>query len=192
MSVCWMSLSRCTCILLWPPCIADMDITFLPCDFFFLSSPNLSRRRLDIYHTSTQNTGRKKSPSEHHRTTLSGYILTTKAHIDNRKNLLCSNNSTRCPPQYGEHRPTSGWDRSGSLGHPSKFQRVSILGSVTVRYSSSGRQQKFATLNKRRHLYSAGWPSRWASAHILVLFVESKLIVYAFDKHNLLCLIICR
>jgi len=22
-------------------------------------------------------------------------------------------------PQYGELRPTSGWDRSGSLGHPS-------------------------------------------------------------------------
>jgi len=24
-------------------------------------------------------------------------------------------------PQYGEHRPTSGWDRYGSLGHPSYF-----------------------------------------------------------------------
>jgi len=31
------------------------------------------------------NTGRKKSPSGHHRTTLSGYIFATKAHIDNRK-----------------------------------------------------------------------------------------------------------
>jgi len=27
----------------------------------------------------------QKSPSGHHRTTLSGYIFTTKAHIDNRK-----------------------------------------------------------------------------------------------------------
>jgi len=38
--------------------IADADIIFLPCGFFpyylsFLSSPNLSGRRLDIYHTST-------------------------------------------------------------------------------------------------------------------------------------------
>jgi len=24
--------------------------------------------------------------------------------------------------QYGERRPTSSWDRSGSLGHPCKFQ----------------------------------------------------------------------
>jgi len=28
---------------------------------------------------------RQKSPSGHHRTTLSGYIFATKAHIDNRK-----------------------------------------------------------------------------------------------------------
>jgi len=34
----------------------------------------------------------KKSPSGHHRTTLSGHIFATKARIDNRKkNLLNSN-----------------------------------------------------------------------------------------------------
>jgi len=49
-----------TIIFLWPPCVADADIIFLPCDFFlssiffFYSSPNLSGRRLDVYHTSTQ------------------------------------------------------------------------------------------------------------------------------------------
>ena len=43
----------------WPPCVADADIIFLPCDFFlssvffFYSSPNLSGRSLDVYHTST-------------------------------------------------------------------------------------------------------------------------------------------
>jgi len=31
------------------------------------------------------NAGPKKSPSAHHRTTLSGYIFATKAHINNRK-----------------------------------------------------------------------------------------------------------
>jgi len=40
----------------------------------------------------------KKSPSAHHRTTLSGYIFATEARIDNRKkNLLSSNISSRCP-----------------------------------------------------------------------------------------------
>ena len=63
-------------------------ILFLSSFFFFLffSSPNLSGRRLDVYHTRlAANTGRKKSPSRHHRTTLSGHIFTTKACIDNRK-----------------------------------------------------------------------------------------------------------
>jgi len=41
-----------------PPCIADTDIIFSSCHFFFLlpslfSSPNLSGRRADVYHTST-------------------------------------------------------------------------------------------------------------------------------------------
>jgi len=45
---------------LWPPCIADAVIIFLPCGFFlllssifFYSSPNLSGRRLDVYHIPT-------------------------------------------------------------------------------------------------------------------------------------------
>jgi len=93
------------------PCVADADIIFLPCCFFFffLSSPNLSRRTLDVYHTSThgaalvriKNAGVKRaasgsqkiqeakiaknSPSGHHRTTLSGYSSATKACIGNRK-----------------------------------------------------------------------------------------------------------
>ena len=47
----------CCCCLLWSPYVIGQTIIFLPCDFylssFFLSSPNLSRRRLDVYHTST-------------------------------------------------------------------------------------------------------------------------------------------
>jgi len=40
------------------------------------------------------------------------------------------------------------------------------IGSVTARHSSSGCQPNFAALSRGRHLYSAGRPSRWASAHI--------------------------
>ena len=77
----------------------------------FFSSPNLSRRRVGVCHTCThgvalvrrcrsetcctrlaENTGhkksRQKSPSGHHRTTLSGYIFATKPRIDNRKKKL--------------------------------------------------------------------------------------------------------
>ena len=80
--------------------------------FFFFSSPNLSRRRLDVCHTSTHGVAlvrisdaglkraargslkyrmqncRQKSPSGHHHTALSGYIFAIKAHIDNRKKLV--------------------------------------------------------------------------------------------------------
>jgi len=41
-------------------------------------------------------------------------------------------------------------------------------GSVTARHCSSGRQPNFAALNRGRHLYSEGRPSRWALAHIVV------------------------
>jgi len=51
---------------------------------------------------------------------------------------------------------------------PANVQRVSRLGSVTARHSSIGRQPNFAELNRSRHLYSAGRPSLWAMAHILV------------------------
>ena len=52
----------------------------------------------------------------------------------------------------------------------------SYIGTVTARHSSSGRQPNFGVVQgmelqnfrRGRHLYSAGRPSRWASAHILV------------------------
>jgi len=38
---------------LWSPYVIGQTIIFLLCGFFFFfSSPNLSRRRLDVYHTS--------------------------------------------------------------------------------------------------------------------------------------------
>ena len=78
----------------------------------------------------------------------------------------------RTPPHvliiWWTYWPTNGWDLLASLGHPFKFQRLSCLGSVTARHSSSGCQPNFATLNRGRHPYLAGRPSRWALAHILV------------------------
>ena len=95
--------------------------------YLSFSPPNLRRRRLDVCHTSThdvalvglkraacgslKNTGRKsrqKSPSGHHRTTLSGYIFATKAIIDNRKKVVKQQYLLHMSPQYGELRPTRG------------------------------------------------------------------------------------
>ena len=84
--------------------------------------------------------------------------------------------------QYGELRPTSGWDRLTSLGQPCKFQLVSRLGSVTCTASSSGRQPDLAALSRGRHLYSAGRPSRWALAHISSTHYFTFYIVYAIQQ----------
>ena len=113
---------------------------------------------------------RQKSPSGHHHTTLSGYIFATKARIDNRKkNLLSSDMSSTCPHNMVNLGPLAAEIVSLVWGTPCNFHRVLRLGSVTARHSSSGRQRNFAALNRRRHLCSAGRPSRWALAHILVL-----------------------
>jgi len=70
--------------------------------------------------------------------------------------------------QYCTLRPTNGWHLFVSLGHPSEFQQVLHLRSVTARHCSNGYQPNFAAFNRGHHLYSAGRPSRWALAHSLV------------------------
>jgi len=91
---------------------------------------------------------RKKSPSAHHHTTLSGYIFATtgKACINNRKNnFLNSNISSICPHNtYVERLPTNGWDPFVSFGHPRKFQQFLLLGFITAPSSLNGGQPNFA------------------------------------------------
>ena len=84
-------------------------------------------------------------------------------------------------PQYGELRPTSGWDRFVSLGHPGNFNGFRVLtallhGTLVVGVSQT------AALNRGRHLYSAGRPSRWALAHILVIRLYTRRSVAAIDS----------
>jgi len=116
---------------------------------------------------------RLKSPSGHHRTTLSGYIFAIKACIDNRKKLLSSNMSSRCPHNIVDFSPLAA-----EIGLPvwgtQLISTASRLGSITARQSSSEHQPNFAALNRGHHLFSVGWPSRWALAHILVYLKIQK------------------
>jgi len=159
------------------------------------------------------------------------YLINQGTYQQVEKKLLKQQYLFHMSPQYGELRPTSGWDRSGSLEHPSKFQQISRLGSITAatslngsqqnfarylavswagtlhthfwgscplrnitlhppslallyfgsitaRHLSSWREPNFAALSTGRHLYSAGQPSRWALAHILVLSVKIYCSIY--------------
>jgi len=54
-------------------------------------------------------------------------------------------------------------------GTPANFNGFHVLAAL-LRSTSSERPADFAPLNRERHLYSAGRPSRWSLAHILVFF----------------------
>jgi len=96
------------------------------------------------------------------------YLTNWGTHRQSEINLLNSSISATYPYDMVNFGPSAEicWR---VMGHPSKFQQASRLGGVTARHSSNGRQANFAALNRGRHLYSAGRPSRWALAHILVL-----------------------
>jgi len=117
------------------------------------------------------NTGRKNYAKNRHLSTIAQLcraISSQLRHVLTIGKKIKQQYLVQMSLQYGELRPTNGCDRLAGLGHPIIFQRVSHLGSVTARQSSSGRQPNFAALNRGRHLCSAGLPSRWALAHILV------------------------
>ena len=81
--------------------------------------------------------------------------------------LLNSNTSSTCPHNMANFGLLTAEICWRVWVTPFQFQRLSRLGSVTARQSNRGRQANFAALNRGRHLYSAGRPSRLA--HILVL-----------------------
>jgi len=157
---------------LWSPYGIGQTIIFSSCGFFYFFFfflfflANLSRRRLDVCHTSThgvalvriedaglkraargslKNTGRKKvaqkSPSGHRRTPFSGYIFATKARIDNRKKILSSNMSCTRLRNTVNFGPLTAEIGSAVWGHPCKFQLVSRLGSAKARHLVVGVSQ---------------------------------------------------
>jgi len=80
------------------------------------------------------NAGPKKLPkiaSGHHHTTSSGYIFATKAHIDNRKKNLLSNNMTsRCPRNMVNFGPLAAEIGLLVWGTPANFNGFRILAAL--------------------------------------------------------------
>ena len=84
-----------------------------------------------------ENTGRKKkSPSAHHRTTLPGYMLATKAHIDNLEKMLSSNISSTCLVNMVNFGPLAAEIHSVVWGTPANFNRFCIMASLLQRRRS--------------------------------------------------------
>jgi len=55
-----------------------------------------------------------------------------------------------------------------SLEHPANLNGFCVLAALLHGTLVVGVRPKFVVLNRGCHLYSAGQPSRWAFAHILV------------------------
>jgi len=154
--------------------------------FSFFSSPNLSCHKLNVYHTCTpyceftmqaetrcarlaENTGCKKSPKIRHRTTLSCNIFATKAHTDNRKkNLLISNISSTCSDNMVNFGTLAAEIGLGVWGTPANFNGFYVLQKY-CRVLQQWASAKLCGVEQRAPPVFGRQPSRWASAHILVL-----------------------
>jgi len=171
--------------LLWLPCIADADIIFLPCGFYLscFSSPNFSGCRLDVYHTSTHDVAlvqisdaclkcaarsslEIQDTKNRHLSTITQIYRAVSLqlrHVSTTgKKLVKQQFVLHISPQYGELGPLMADISSGVWGTPANL----VVGiSQTFQH------------NRGRHLYSAGRPSRWTLAHILVCYVMHMYIM---------------
>ena len=85
------------------------------------------------------------------------------------KNLLSSNYLLYMSPHMVNFGPLAAEIVSLVWGTPRNFNGFGVLAALLHGTLVVGVSQT-AALNRGRHLYSAGRPSRWALAHVLVLF----------------------
>jgi len=135
----------CFISLLWPPCIADADVIFLPCGFFFFSlaqSQQLQTGCLPYFHTWCGlsanfrcrsemcckrlhgNAGRKKVAKNRHLGTIAQLCWAISLQLRHvltvgEKNLLSSNVSSRSPHNMVNFGPLAAQIGPVVFGHPS-------------------------------------------------------------------------
>ena len=117
------------------------------------------------------------------------YLRNQGTYRQSEKNLLSSNMSFRCPRNMVNIGPLTAEIGPVLFGAP---QLISTGFTSWQRYCtacSSERQPNFAALNRGRQLRSAGRPSGWALAHILVVIVivislEHSTVVVGVFKYK--------
>jgi len=116
----------------------------------------------------------KNSPSWYHRASFSGYIFTTKAHIDNQKKIAKQQYLLQLSRNMVNFGPLAAEIGSVVWGTPANFNGFRVLAALLHGTPVVGVSHTCGVA-QRRHLYSAGRPSRWA--HILVI-TALKVQVY--------------
>ena len=143
-------------------------------------SANLECRSETCCARLVENTGRKKSPSGHHPTTLSGYIFATKACINNWKNLLSSNISYTCPHKMVNSGLLATEIVSLFWGTPATFNGFRFLaellhGTLVVGVSQTLRRwTEGATYIRQGGHHVGHWPT-FLVCHVLVSSSLTKL-----------------
>jgi len=87
---------------------------------------------------------------------------------NNRKKVLNSNVSHTYPHNMVNFGLLAAEIVSLVWGTPANFNGFRLLAALLHGTLVVGVSDTFAALNRERHLYSAGRPSRWSLAHILV------------------------
>ena len=98
------------------------------------------------------------------------------------KNLLSNNISSTCPHSFVNFSPLAAEMVSLVWGTPANFNGFWILSALLHGTLVVGVSQT-AALNRGRHLYSAGWPSRWALPRISSVCLNQK-VKGAWSKHS--------
>jgi len=108
------------------------------------------------------NTGRKNDAKNRHLRTIAQLCWAVSLQLTHAsaigKNLLSSNISPTCPYNMVNVGPPAAEIFSLLWGTPANFNGFHVLAALL--------HSQTAALNRGRHLYSAGRPSRWAFAHI--------------------------
>jgi len=79
--------------------------------------------------------------------------------------------------QYGELSPLTAEISSVVWGTPANFNGFHVLAALLHGTLVVGISQ-IAVLNRGCHLYSAGWPSRWALAQIIVIYKFFEIYLF--------------
>jgi len=140
-----------------------------------------SKFRMHVLNELAGNAGPKKSPQIRHLGTIAQLcpaISSQLRHILTTGKIVKQQYLRHMSSQYGELRLTSGWDPLASLGHPSKFERVSPLISVTAWYSSSEHQPYCGVEQRAPPVFSRAAITLGIGPHSSILYNTALLISF--------------
>ena len=114
------------------------------------------------------------------------YLRNYSMYRQSEKNLLSSNISSTCPCNMANFGPLVAEILALVWGTPGNFNGFRVLAALLHGNLVVGVSQT-AALNRGRHLYSAGRPSRWTFAHIssfccFLLWIISIIAVLHFTN----------